>query len=145
MIKIKSLAFLIVGILFLLPCYAQDHNEEATENDAIVYFLRSSGFTGSATAFNTFIDGKLACKLNNKRYSVHRITEGSHRFGVQPSGKKLKNKTSLIELPIENGKVYFFQIILKQGFFKGKLECLEITKSRAKQMMKDLKEDKNYY
>lgn len=145
MIKIKLLSFLIVSILFVLPIYAQDHYEEVSENEAIVYFLRSSGFTGSATAFNAFIDSKLACKLNNKRYSVHNISEGTHRFAVQAAGKKMKKKTSSIELQIVNGKEYYFQIILKTGFWGSKLVCQEITENSAKQMMKNLKEDKKYY
>ena len=144
MIRFKGLILITVGILFSLMVRAQEGIVDES-NEAIVYFLRSSGYNGSATAFNTFIDGRLVCKLNNKRYSKHKIKSGVHYFAVQAGGKKLKKKTTPIELVIEPDKVYYFQIQLKIGFWKGQVVCQEITENSAKLLFPKLKEDKTYF
>lgn len=106
-----------------------------------VYFMRSTGFQGSATAFTAFIDGELACKLNNKRFSVHEVEPGEHQFTVQFAGKAAKEKAEPITINIEAGKTYYVQMVFQTGAFVNNLYCQEVTESSAKPVMDTLKED----
>jgi hypothetical protein len=89
---------LIVLLLFLFAASDLHAQENGT-----VYFMRSTGFQGSASAFTAFIDGELACKLNNKKYSIHEVAAGEHQFTVQFGGKKSKKKAEPITINIEAG------------------------------------------
>lgn len=106
-----------------------------------VYFLRSTGFQGSAAAFTAFIDGELACKLNNKKYSIHEVTPGEHKFTVQFAGKKSKEKAEPIVIDVEAGKTYYIQMVFQTGAFVNNLYCQEVTESSADTIMPTLKED----
>lgn len=108
---------------------------------AKVYFMRSTGFSGSAQGFTVFIDDKIVCKLNNKRYSLHDIAPGTHQFSVQFAGKSAKGKAERIEINVEAGKTYYIQLIFQTGFIKNNLYCQEVTESSAKTMLGSLKED----
>ncbi len=134
--KRKLLAFIVVcfftGISF---SYSQG------ERTSTVYFIRSTGFSGSATSFKAFIDDNFVCNLNNKRYSIHEIEPGEHKFTVQFAGKKSKKKAEPIMIEMEAGKTYYVQMIFQTGLIKNNLYCQEVTKSSADAMIKDLKED----
>ncbi len=114
---------------------------------ATVYFLRATGFQGSAGAFTAFIDGKLACRLNNKRYSIHQVPPGEHFFTVQFAGKEAKAKAlgEKITVTLEAGKTYYIQMNFQTGFTKNNLYPQEITEGSAKKVMADNKmtEDKD--
>ncbi len=122
--------------------YAQAISDSnSNSQNAKVYFLRSTGFQGSAQGFTTFIDDKVVCKLNNKRYSLHEVPSGTHNFSVQFAGKNSKEKAERVEIEMEAGKTYYIQLIFQTGLLKNNLYCQEVTKSSAKTMMDKLKED----
>lgn len=106
-----------------------------------VYFMRSTGFQGSAAAFTAFIDGELACKLNNKKYSIHEVEPGEHQFTVQFAGKAAKEKAEPITINVEAGKTYYVQMVFQTGAFVNNLYCQEVTEGSAKPVMDSLKED----
>jgi|SRR5687768_7536492 len=137
----KMLLMLTV-ILASGTLYGQNQNEaDSAAQNAKVYFLRSTGFQGSAQGFTTFIDDKVVCKLNNKRFSIHEVAPGTHQFSVQFAGKNSKEKAERIEIELEAGKTYYIQLIFQTGLIKNNLYCQEVTKSSAKTMMDKLKED----
>jgi Protein of unknown function (DUF2846) len=107
-----------------------------------VYFMRSTGFQGSATGFTVFIDDQVVCKLNNKRYSIHEVAPGNHNFSVQFAGKKSKEKAERIEIMIEPGKTYYIQLIFQSGLFTNNLYCQEVTQNSANKVLPGLEEDK---
>jgi hypothetical protein len=115
---------------------------QAQSNDATVYFMRYTGYQGSAISFTTFIDGQLVCKLNNKSFSTHKVTEGKHTFAVQFAGKEAKEKAELITINVEAGKTYYIQLILQNGLWVNNLYCQEVTESSAQTIFPKLKEDK---
>jgi hypothetical protein len=98
-------------------------------------------FQGSASAFTAFIDGELACKLNNKKYSIHEVAAGEHQFTVQFGGKKSKKKAEPITINIEAGNTYYIQMVFQTGAFVNNLYCQEVTESSAKTILSDLEED----
>lgn len=120
---------------------AQSDSTKASTGNGTVYFLRSTGYTGSAQGFTVFIDDNVVCKLNNKRFSIHEVTAGKHIFSVQFAGKSSKEKAERIEINIEPGKTYYIQLIFQSGLLKNNLYCQEVTESSAKTMMGKLTED----
>jgi hypothetical protein len=107
------------------------------------HFNRSAGFQGSGAGFTAFIEGELAYKLNNKRYSIHEVQPGEHRFTVQFAGKQAKEKAEPITINVEAGKTYYIQMIFQSGFFVNNLYCQEVTEASAKTILSSLKEDIN--
>ena len=136
--------FLLLCLLSLNFVSGQENvsNIEETTETAKVYFLRSTGFVGSAAGFTAFIDDQLVCKLNNKRYSVHEVLPGKHKFTVQFAGKKSKKRAEPIYIEMEAGKTYYVQMLFQTGFIKNNLYCQEVTKSSADAVMPQLTEDK---
>lgn len=115
----------------------------AQEKTAKVYFIRSTGFQGSAVAFTAFIDQQLVCKLNNKKYSIHEVTPGEHTFTVQFAGKKSKEKAEPIKINVEEGKTYYIQMVFQTGAFVNNLYCQEVTENSAKTVLAVCQEDTN--
>jgi len=136
MIWRKCFLFLFLSIGVLTTTQAQS-NDEAT-----VYFMRFTGFQGAAVSFNSFIDGQLACKLNNNKFSIHKIAPGKHTFAVQYAGKQSKEKAEQITINTEAGKTYYIQLIIQNGFVTDNLFCQEVTESSAQTILPKLKEDK---
>ncbi|HEX8332998.1 MAG TPA: DUF2846 domain-containing protein [Segetibacter sp.] len=102
-----------------------------------VYFIRHTGFEGSAVTFKAVIDKEVVCKLNNKKYSVHDVTTGEHSFSVQFSGKQAEPVT----LNIEEGKTYYLYMIIQPGVMKTPLYCIEITENAAKKFLETCEQD----
>ncbi len=125
-------AFLLLASFFV----------KAQDPGAKVYFIRSTGFNGSAVAFTTFIDDQLVCKLNNKRFSVHELVPGKHTFSVQFAGKTSKEKAERITIDVEAGKTYYVQLIFQPGAFKNNLYCQEVTQNSVEAILKSCQEDK---
>ncbi|MBA6313426.1 DUF2846 domain-containing protein [Cellulophaga baltica] len=132
----KKTLFIILGMLLSTQLgYSQE--------TAKVYFMRTTGFQGSAQGFTAFIDGELTCKLNNKRYSVHEIAPGTHLFSVQFAGKKSKEKAAKeqITISVEAGKTYYIQMLFQTGILVNNLYCQEVTENSANTILPNLQED----
>jgi hypothetical protein len=114
---------------------------QETSYTAKIQFLRSTGYNGSAVAFTVFIDDKLVCKLNNKKYSTHLIQPGEHTFSVQFAGKDAKEKAERITIKTEKDKTYYVQLVFQPGLLINNVYCQEVTESSAKIMLPKLKED----
>ena len=128
----------ILILIFALVALA---SSAKAQEKAKIYFIRSTGYIGSAGKFKCFIDKKITCLLNNKRYSVHEVDTGKHQVDVQFSGKEYKGNDEPVFVEVEAGKSYYVQLTLKTGLLKNNVLCQEITKNSATVMMKDLKED----
>jgi len=120
------------------------HLQTDTANTGTVYFMRKTGFIGSGTGFNVFIDSGFVCRLNEKRYSVHHVLVGSHTFSAQFAGKKSKEGAEKIVIDVEKGQTYYIQLIFQNGAFINNVYCQEVTKNSAKLILPELTEDKNY-
>ncbi len=131
------LAFLVCLIAISFAT-AQDTTKVATGK---IYFLRSTGFAGSAAAFKTFIDGKFVCKLNNKKYSIHEVPAGKHECSVQFGGKVSKESAEKFEVQVEPGKITYVQLVFEMGAFINNIYCEEVTENTAKKKMGIMVED----
>ncbi|MEL1254659.1 DUF2846 domain-containing protein [Flavobacterium sp. DGU38] len=131
-------AFLLATII-VSSGKAQDIQQKTDTGK--IYFLRSTGFTGSAQAFKTFIDEKFVCKLNNKKYSIHEVPVGKHVCSVQFGGKTSKEGAEKFEVEVEAGKITYVQIVFETGLWINNIYCEEITENSAKKKMEQMKED----
>lgn len=138
----NKIIFIAIVMLITGSLKAQNGSSDSSRQNAKIYFMRSTGFTGSAQGFTVFIDDVVVCKLNNKRYSVHDLAPGTHIFSVQFAGKGAKEKAERIEINIEAGKTYYIQLIFQTGFWKNNLYCQEVTQSSANKVLPGLEEDK---
>ena len=131
---INKISLLLIVVMLSSFCLSQ-------ETKGKVYFIRSTGFQGSASAFTAFIDKQLVCRLNNNKYSIHEVDPGEHVFTVQFGGKKAKEKAEPITINIEAGKTYYIQMIFQTGVFVNNLYCQEVTENSAKTILVNCVED----
>jgi hypothetical protein len=130
----------LVFIFLLVPVFAQ--SQDLQENDpnaeyGLVYFLRGKGHAGSATAFSALIDNVRVCKLNNRRYSVHKVEPGEHEFKAQFGGKKGKKKAEVAIIEIEPGQTYYLQMVMQASFWVNDVTAQEITRNSALRLLED--------
>ena len=135
----KKIIFALIFTLFFTSiASAQDSTNVQTGK---VYFLRSTGFQGSAVAFKTFIDGTFVCKLNNKKYSIHEVPAGQHECSVQFGGKVSKDKAEKFVIQVEPGKITYVQLVFETGILINNIYCEEVTENTAKFKMANMTED----
>ncbi|WP_417941614.1 DUF2846 domain-containing protein [Flavobacterium sp. RS13.1] len=135
----KTVFTFLVFLIVIATVQAQD-TQQKTETGKI-YFLRSTGFAGSAQAFKTFIDEQFVCKLNNKKYSIHEVSTGKHTCSVQFGGKKSKEGAEKFEILVEPGKITYVQVVFETGMWVNNIYCEEITENTAKKKMEQMTED----
>jgi hypothetical protein len=132
---------LTFALLFLITPFlvgAQDLPENEPDVEyGLVYFLRGKGHAGSATAFSALIDDVRVCKLNNRRYSVHKVEPGEHEFKAQFGGKKGKKKAEVAIIEIEAGQTYYVQMIMQASFWVNDVTAQEITRNSALRLLED--------
>ncbi|MGZ9675877.1 DUF2846 domain-containing protein [Flavobacterium sp. GNP001] len=134
----KTILTLLVSLFFAVGAAAQ---EASTAETGKIYFLRSTGFQGSAVAFKTFIDGEFVCKLNNKKYSIHEVPAGKHECSVQFGGKVSKEKAEKFIVDVQPGKTVYVQIVFESGMLINNVYCEEVTENTATSKMQNMKED----
>ena len=123
-------------VLGLMPITnAQENN---TDESGKIYFLRSTGYSASATAFNVFIDEQYVCKIKDKEYSIHDVSPGKHICSVQFGGKKSKSKAEKFEVMVEAGKSVYINVVLRTSSVESNTFCEEITDNTAKNMLSQL-------
>lgn len=136
--KFHFIAIFLISTSITSLCHAQDLPENTKDSEVgIVYFLRGKGHAGSATAFSALIDSVRVCKLNNRRYSVHELSPGTHQFMAQFGGKKSKNKAEVIEIEIEAGGTYYIQMVMQASFWVNDVSPVEITRNSALRLLSD--------
>jgi hypothetical protein len=119
-------------------------NAQESENKETgkICFLRSTGLRASTVSLKTFLDGTLYCKLNNNRYSVQEVPIGNYSCFIQLRGLKLLKNTEKLDIEVKSGKITYIQFYLEDEFLSFKFHSREISEDRAKEMLKNLKEDK---
>lgn len=136
-IKASVIGFLLACTTF--SCIAQD---SSNAKFATIYFMRSSGAMG-LNAFSAFIDDRLACHLNNNRYSIHTLSPGLHKFQVKADGKKAGKKIRTLDLTLSAGQKYYLMMDVTDHYFFGSVSLIELTENTAGKMLPKLKEDTN--
>ena len=120
---------------------AETASSNASGETAQVIFMRSTGGQGALTAFSTFIDDQLVCRLNNKHFSTHTVPAGKHAISVNVAGKTTTEKTDHITINAEAGKTYYIQLVSRVGLLMNNLSCKEVSEEDANKVLPKLKED----
>ena len=129
-------------VLVLIPAVIPTIAQELPDNDpnaeeGLVYFIRINALMGAAEAFSAIIDDKRVCKVNNNRYSVHRVSPGEHEFKAQYSGKKGKKTAEVARIDIESGKTYYVSMVVHNDFWWWDVSAREITRNSALRLVKE--------
>ncbi len=140
------LAFLCLSFLNLhaQPSSLEENIQLEEEKKGEIIFIRDTGMMGAAIPFRTFVDKKLASRINNKRFTKHTVEAGEHEFSTQYYGKRHKTKTLSSKINVEAGKTHYVLLVQKMGFWVNKLQAVEITADSAQVWLENLKEDKKY-
>jgi len=147
----KKIILLSLFSFLLSICYAQPQaalaiNQATIEKEEMgeIIFIRNTGIYGCAVAFRTFIDEGFVCKLNNKRYSKHKVKAGQHDCTAQFYGKKLITRRGTSKIKIRAGEKKYILLVMKYGWFTSRISTVEISETSAIKMIDKLKEDKRY-
>jgi hypothetical protein len=136
----KKIVFAFL-VSLIVTSFATAQETEKIET-GMIYFLRSTGFSGSGSAFKTFIDGKFVCKLNNKKYSIHKVVVGKHNCSVKGEKNKSGDRAEKFEVQVKAGKITYVQLNYDVGFFKGyRFYCEEVPEDIAKKKIEQMSED----
>jgi hypothetical protein len=120
----------IILLLFSISLFLNIQGQSDSTSSA-VYFIRSTGFTGSARQFKIFMDGNMVCRMINDCYITYTIESGVHVFAVQMDGTELKENTEKIEVNIEPGKKYYLSVVLETNSIWSKTYFNELTENSA--------------
>ncbi len=134
----KIILLLIITFSFSLSVNAQETEKKEVGK---ICFLRSTGLSGSCSAFKTYIDGELVCELNNKKYSTHEVLVGKHECYVQYGGLKINEKAEKCKIEVQSDRITYVQFFLDNGLLSFRIYGEEITKDSAEKKMKKMKEE----
>ena len=137
--------FIIIALQFANEMYGQNQfqKKDSSGYGRVYYYVSASGYNKSTTRFMILIDDNIVCKVkNSKRYSVHYVIPGEHRFSGQ-LGKQSNTKAKSIMITIEPEKVYYIQLRFHGHLFSADLFCEEVTENAAKSVLPKLMEDTN--
>lgn len=129
------------GVLLFLIVSSHSLAQTDSSKLSTIYFLRWTGDPGSIEAFNTFIDSSLACRINNKRYSIHTVPSGLHRLQVRFDGRSPRKRISTLDIDMEPGKTYYINVEIRHLSFGYDISLTEVTYNSAKRWLPFLKED----
>jgi hypothetical protein len=80
------------------------------EGNAVAFFVRDSGFIGSAVYLHLYIDGKEAAILNPGEKVDFVLPPGAHIFGVVPTNPLNIAPFNSIDQNLNPGGQYFYRI-----------------------------------
>lgn len=139
-IRMPALAFITFVVLAVWP--HQTYSQEGTDTTGTVHLLRRTGYVGAMDGYSVFMDGWRICLLNNKKYSVHQVPKGEHRFSVRIDGNNEKENAEGLVVEVEAGRVHYISIDQRNSF-TTKLTLQELAGSTGKKAMEDLTRDDN--
>jgi hypothetical protein len=141
----RQMRLLLLTVLFALNAEISFGQNDSTKTQSTspctAYFLRSSGFVGSARNFSLFIDDQLVCKLTNNSYSTHTLKPGKHTFSAQLGGSSVRERTKRFELTAVAGQSYYLTVGIHEGALAATPFCEEITVNTANQRISKLKRE----
>ena len=118
-------------------------SENPTEQFSEICVIRKTGLLGSAIPFRVFIDGESICKLNFRRFSIHKVVAGEHKIAVAFYGKKPGKKVYQHSTVFSSNKTHFILLKQKMGFWRNELYCGEVLdQDYALKLIAGMREDK---
>lgn len=125
---LKFFGVLALGVTLSNSSFAQDKTSE-------VVFIRANNYMGSAVNFRVYVDGKLVCKVPNKKYTSQQLSVGTHTITVESGGIVIGSKAPQpLQLEVKEGETSYVQLANKKGMH-GQV----LTKASADFLMKKAK------
>jgi hypothetical protein len=112
-------------------------------NTGKVYLIRSTGYAGTIVNYQFFIDGKLACKLKNKNYSIHDLSLGDHTVSVVSGGLSNGKKSAPLKFTVAPDKINYISVVSTESGYVNKITCQEITQNSAEPLLAKAKQKKD--
>jgi hypothetical protein len=134
----------VLSFLFLLAfssAFAQQDSIPSpdTINNAKIYVIRATGFTGSAVNMRFWVDSTVYCKIKNNRYSVVYVAPGNHSFYANTwDASKPKEKLAL-KMEVEAGKTYYMSLRIREHLIESQMFVEEITYNSAAPLLEKCK------
>ena len=123
-------------IILLLICTFVSFKSFSQSNTGQICFIRATGYVASAVNFRVYIDDSLACKMQNKTYSIHTVNAGEHAISASNTGLSSHKKSAPFKVTVEEGKITYVDVI-----WADNVSCEEITKNSAETKLKKLKQN----
>ena len=131
---IKWISFFGLYMTAALNLYSQD------SLTAKVYFIRRTGLNSFAETYDVFIDRRRVCTLNNDRFSIYNLPEGTHEFDVKETNDQLTVTYAPTVINIEKGKLYYLEMNFGEGAL-SKIQFASIPEKKAKKQIKNCQTD----
>lgn len=86
-----------------------------SESFTTLFLMRNTGFTGSALRYRVFVNDKLVCAIEDKRYVRLLMEPGVNTIAVQRTGSRQKKRAAEIKVDTKKGETIFVQIFQNSG------------------------------
>ena len=128
---------LFMLLTFLLTGSLSVHSQVKTGK---VYFIRVTGYMGTAVNYSFYVDGALICKQKNNSYSIHDLNVGEHTITISSGGLSSGKKSTPLKINVEDGKTNYINIVGTQSGYANKINCQEITQNSAEPLLAKAKQ-----
>jgi hypothetical protein len=128
---------LVTLLVFLLTASFSAFSQTGTGK---VYFIRSTGYAGSAVNYHFFVDGNLVCKQKNKTFSIHDLSAGDHLISITTGGLPTAKKAPPLKITVVEGKTNYVSVVSTEAGYVNKIACQEITQNSAEPLLAKAKE-----
>lgn len=145
----KVIAVLVTALVASAPVAAADlyydkHKAEgqkargeASEGMALVYGFQPRTFLSRLTWM--FLDDRLVIVSRASSYSFTQVPEGEYSLWMHAAADWLKLEDGpLAEVTLEGGKTYYYEIRLREAFFRMRVSVEAIHEERAEELFADL-------
>ncbi len=103
-----------------------------------LFLMRNTGFAGSALRYRVFVNDKLVCALEDKKYVRLLMEPGVNTIAVQRTGSRQKRRAAEIEVDTEKGETIFVQIFQNSGLIV-QTTLFNINEYDARKNIQDLR------
>lgn len=135
----KAIRSFLLSALFLTISFSAFSQTKTGQ----VYFIRSTGYTGSAVNYSFYIDDQLTCKLKNKSFSIHDLSVGEHTVSVVSGGISNGKKSTPLKITVVEGKPNYVSVVSTEAGYVNKITCQEITQNSADPVLAKAKQKKD--
>ena len=103
------------------------------DQSAVVYFMREWAFGGGGVSYFIHEDMQKIGLLKAGSYFIHRAIPGKHTYSAETEAR------SSVTLDVKAGQTYYVEGGIGMGFWAGRPQLTEVTKSVADKLLPELK------
>ena len=115
----KLYIFIILIIVF------SEFNVYSQQNKSKIIVYREKNFYGSAISYKLYVNDSLLTSIKNNSFYEYECNHGSYTIRLE------NNENSMVQINVEQGKYYYFRLIINMGFWSSKPELILVDSSMA--------------